>query len=130
MSEITFGPTEADAPVASPPPIELAPPVPGEAPKLRVPFEMIQAGGIRALTVAQDSTAEIVQCVYAILATEQGSRIDEPEFGVRDQAFRQGGADFEEMREAIARWEPRAREVLTDDQLDGLIQEVRVRVAP
>jgi hypothetical protein len=75
--------------------------------------------------VEQDSDAEIAQCVYAVLATEQGQRLDLPDYGLPDQTFGEGGADLDAIREAAEEWEPRA-EVLTDSEFDGIVDQVVV----
>lgn len=81
----------------------------------------------RLVTVEQDTDAEIAQCVYALLATEPGQRVELPEYGLEDQAFREGGADLTEIRAEIEEWEPRA-EALTDDEIDDLTDKVQVNV--
>lgn len=74
-------------------------------PKLAVPFR-IERG--RALVVEQDSVEEVTQCVEAILKTPIGSRMENPEFGVPDQTFREGGANLDDLALSITQWEPRA----------------------
>jgi hypothetical protein len=56
----------------------------------------------------QDSPDEIGACVYAVLNTRTGHRIDLPEFGTPGQAFRRGGADLAALERGVALWEPRA----------------------
>lgn len=93
-------------------------------PHLAVPFQIV---GPRARVVEQDSVDEIAQCVYAVLGTERGSRLEEPDFGVTDPAFRQGGMDLGEARVALGAWEPRA-DVEIEQDIDELIARVRVEV--
>ena len=81
----------------------------------------------KARTVDQDSKDEIAQCVYAILATEPGTRTELPEFGFASQLFRQGGVDLEELRQAVEEWEPRAQ-ILTESEFEGLVQRVKVTI--
>jgi phage baseplate assembly protein W len=81
-----------------------------------------------AATVEQDTVEDVTQCVYAVLATEIGERQEEPEYGVVDMAFLQGGADLEEIQTAVTEWEPRAR-LLSEDSWDGLVQTVTERVS-
>lgn len=90
-------------------------------PKSRVPFDLG--------TVEQDSREEIAQCVYVICATPLGSRSDQPEFGISDVAFRKGGVDLTEIRAAIERWEPRAVDLFTDEELLSFVQTVEVDFA-
>lgn len=81
----------------------------------------------KASTVEQDSKDEIAQCVYAILATEPGTRTELTEFGYPSQLFRQGGADLEELRQVVETWEPRAS-ILTEAEFSGLVETVKVNV--
>lgn len=89
----------------------------GGIPKLRVPLEM-GARGLR--TVEQDSVDEVAQCVYAILATPLGSRLEQPEFGIEDDTFELQPLDLSAWQEAIASWEPRARTLADQDLEDGV----------
>lgn len=95
-------------------------------PKLRVPIEM---GSTGLRTVEQDSEDEIAQCAYAILATERGSRLEQPEFGITDPTFEQGGMDLGEALLALATWEPRA-EVEAEQEIEDLTASVRFEVRP
>jgi len=74
------------------------------APHLAVPFTIGADGS--AATVAQDSPAEIAQCVRVLLSTTVGSRVELPGYGVRDVTFTNG--DTTGMVQAVAQWEPRA----------------------
>ena len=94
--------------------------------KLKVPLEM-GATGFR--TVEQDSEDEIAQCVYAVMATERGGRLEEPDFGISDPTFEQGGMDLGEALLAINTWEPRA-EVELEQEIVDLIASVEVAVRP
>lgn len=87
-----------------------------EIPHLKMPLTVVDG---RALAVEQDSDEEILQAAETVLRYEIGHRVDLPDFGLSDQAFRQGGADREEVREAIEAWEPRARPIVEDAE-DGL----------
>lgn len=113
MSEFVLTPPESGIPVG--------------VPKLRVPFSMGVGSKMRAQVVEQDSIDEVAACVYAVLATKRGERDEEPSFGIEDQAFRQGGADLDEIHSAVESWEPRA-DILTEAQFDQLVQYVEVRV--
>jgi phage baseplate assembly protein W len=95
-------------------------------PKLAFPFRL-SASGKRALCVEQDSVEEIVACVEVLLRTELGSRVEAPTYGISDQAFRQGGASLNEIRNAIAMWESRADVTLEAGDIENLVQAVRVR---
>lgn len=92
-------------------------------PKFAVPFTI----GRRANTVEQGSLDEIIQCVKAALKTPIGMREDNPKYGLPDQAFREGGANLDEIRRVLTEFEPRAA-ILSDKVLIGLLTEVNIRV--
>lgn len=96
-------------------------------PHFRVPFA---ASGTSFAVVEQDSAAEIDQCVLAALRTPVGSRIEEPEYGTPDETFEQLGPALsaESYLNAIADWEPRAREV-GEARLEELTKQVQIRPA-
>jgi hypothetical protein len=98
-----------------------------EVPQLAVPFR-IERG--RALVVEQDSDAEVMQCVEAVLRYRPGHRLDLPEFGTRDQAHRQGGASMVELADAVERFERRVHATASEQGTDsmGLVQRVAVKV--
>lgn len=57
----------------------------------------------------QDSDADIVDCIKAILAYPIGSREDLPPFGRPDIVFTETSTEISNaLRAAVARWEPRA----------------------
>jgi phage baseplate assembly protein W len=91
------------------------------------PFQIVNG---RAGTVEQDSPEDVLQCVETIMRFRRGQRPDAPDFGVPDQAHRQGGADPAEVLDAIERFEPRAHRVAAELETDlaGLMQIVRVRL--
>lgn len=93
-------------------------------PKLKVPIDF-GADGFE--TVEQGSVDEVAQCVYAVLATERGSRQEEPAFGITDPTFEMGGMDLGEAALAIRTWEPRAR-AESSQEIDDLTFDVRVAV--
>jgi phage baseplate assembly protein W len=73
--------------------------------------------GASLAVVEQDSIDDVTQCVRVICSTPQGSRTDDPELGVPDQTFAQGGADPDAIVDAVARSEERA-EIEIDATLD------------
>lgn len=83
-----------------------------QIPHFALPFRV--AGGTVVVN-EQDSADEIADCVLAIASYTIGSRPEKPDFGVEDQAFRQGGADAAALAAAIDRWEPRARAAAAAD---------------
>lgn len=93
-------------------------------PKLRVPLEMGPTG---FRTVEQDSLDDVSQCVYAVMATERGSRIEDPDFGITDPTFEQNGLDEGEALLQINTWEPRADVTIAQD-IHDLTDAVTVEV--
>lgn len=98
------------------------------APHLRFPLRV--SGGTFE-TVEQDSIDDIAQCAEIVMKYRVGYRTSIPEFGMPDQAFRQGGANVQEIAAALGRWEPRARALIEADPslLDELTSRVKVKVA-
>jgi phage baseplate assembly protein W len=94
-------------------------------PKLRFPFEI---EGVGARVVEQDSVDEIAQCVYAVLATERDSRLEEPDYGITDPTFEENGMDLGEALLAINTWEPRAA-VEAEQEILELVDNVRIEVS-
>lgn len=92
---------------------------------LRLPLRFVRG---RAVTVAQGSGEELLQNVEVILRYPQGFRLDDPEFGIPDPAFAQGGPDLGPIREAIERYEERADALVTGDDRDLAELVARVRV--
>lgn len=97
---------------------------PGEVPKLAVP---LRAVGGRLATVEQDSEENVAAAVYAILAYERGSRIEDADFGVESPVFETIPLDVSEWLEQISKYEPRA-EVETKQDVEELIGDVLVNV--
>lgn len=91
-----------------------------------VPLQL-RAGGLA--TVEQGSVEEIAACVYALISTERGSRLEDPDYGVEDASFDQFPPEdaIDEWLVQIQRYEPRAR-VRTLAELEDLIAHVIVRV--
>lgn len=90
-----------------------------------MPFRF--AGG-RAVKVPRDSREDVDGCLEALLRTELDSRLELPEYGVPDQAFRTNGPDAVPIREAIDRWEPRAKVRVKADPSDLARMIGRVQV--
>lgn len=95
-------------------------------PKLKVPLQM---GATGLAVVEQDSVEEVAACVYALIATERGSRLEEPDYGVEDASFSTLPMDDEidEWLVQIDAWEPRAK-VRTTQDIEDLIATVTVEV--
>jgi hypothetical protein len=65
---------------------------------------------------------------HPVNRVEVGSRQEEPDFGVTDQAFRQNGADLEELEAVAGTWEPRAS-LLNEVAWDQLVETVTTEVS-
>lgn len=93
-------------------------------PKLKVPLTM---GAHGFETVEQGSIDEVAQCVYAILATPLGSRIDDIDFGLEDPTFDHLPLDTREMLQQVQLYEPDA-EVSIVQEIEELAARVVVEV--
>ena len=71
----------------------------------------------------QDSIEDVKACVAAILSCPLGNRVEEPSFGISDQAFGLSGANLGELRSAVSRWDSRA-----DTDIDQIIEEATATV--
>lgn len=94
-------------------------------PRLKIPLSVTDG---KFATVEQDSAAEVAQCVYSSLATEEGSRVELPDYGLPSMLFAQGGVDLEEVRSTVGEDEPRATEILTETEWAGLTERVTIGV--
>jgi phage baseplate assembly protein W len=94
-------------------------------PKLRVPLQLV---GGRFATVEQGSAEEVAACVYAVVATPRGSRVEEVDFGIEDPDFRPIPLDVSEWIEQIRIWEPRAS-VTTSQEIEDTLDRINVQVA-
>jgi phage baseplate assembly protein W len=65
-------------------------------------------------TVEQDSLDDVAACVEATLRTRVGERVELPQFGVFDLAFRQQPVPLEQLVAQVVAWEPRAQRLATD----------------
>jgi hypothetical protein len=91
-----------------------------------LPFTLGSNGAFA--TVDQDSDEDVMACVTVILRSRVGYRDDRPELGITDPTFTQGGADLEEIRDAISQFEPRSDRIIARDPewLTGLIDHVTI----
>lgn len=103
-----------------------------EIPHFADPFDFVDDGtGVLSVAVVeQDSDVEITDCVRRLFAYDLGSRPEAADFGIDDQTFRQGGPVLDEIRTALAAYEPRADGVLSlsDEALLDFIGEVRLEL--
>lgn len=93
-------------------------------PHLRLPFRL--TGG-HLQVVEQDSDEDVERCVENALRFPLGSRIEEPTFGLQPQEFKQGGADPEQVRLAVEKWEPRV-DTVADHDLVEMVDRVQLNV--
>lgn len=96
-------------------------------PHFDYPFRI--SGG-KVVTVEQDSIIEVANCVEVILTYPKEWRIEDLNFGLRDQLFLDGGVNLEDFVEAVEQYEPRADaifEMYTDD-FDQFLYTVRAIV--
>ena len=93
--------------------VTYAPPpaVPGVSPipHFLVPFVITDAGSVA--TVQQGTLAEIIQSVSNLIGTTPGTRYMVPGYGIPDPTFE--GIDPVTLRQAVAKWEPRAAVSMT-----------------
>lgn len=82
------------------------------------------------MVLEQDTLEEVAQSVQVLLTTTEGTRIEVPEYGVRDMVFADS-IDLEAISTAVDEWEPRASSTVLDeiDSQDELIRHVIARVA-
>lgn len=90
---------------------------------IALPVRLLPSGNLA--TVEQDSTAEVAQSVRALLLTEPGERLADPDIGTPDPVF--DGLDAEEVTAVLAEQEPRATVGIVTAMLDDA-QQVRVSV--
>jgi phage baseplate assembly protein W len=95
-----------------------------QVPQLAVPFRIDPATGAPE-EVEQDSVVEIEQCVEAVLRTIVGTRLDDLDFGIPDESFRQQtpNSSGDIYVAAVEELEPRAR-VLGSVRIEELATKV------
>lgn len=94
------------------------------------PFQLDHTGHV--LVAPQDSDADIASCLATILLWPLGTHDLNPDFGVPEEAFLQGGPDLDEIRQALKVNESRADEIVTmdDPTLAGFVANVTVGFSP
>lgn len=122
-----WGPGSAEAPPEEESTTAVASsPIPVDVPHFKFPFR-VAASGRRVMVVEQDSDDEVLDCVEVTLRTRPGDRLDEPEFGLEDQAFVMYRDDnMEEVVNAVRVWEPRARTYIASQEIADLVERVRL----
>lgn len=98
-----------------------------EDPHFSYPFRL-RADGAAAVVQEGGTDADALDQVEVLLRTERGSREEVPEYGIPDQAFREGGADLELIQEAVSDWAPTADGVVTHVELSDMTDRIRVEV--
>lgn len=95
-----------------------------KVPHFDLPFRLAPDG--QFAVVEQDSDADVLACMRAVLLGRKRQRLDRPEFGIDDPTFHQGGADLDAIRADLDEQEPRARALLDRDPslLAQLVDEV------
>ncbi len=96
-------------------------------PKISFPFRL-DATGRKAVVVEQDFDDEIIDCVWVLLSTSPGERLDEPSYGLPDQAFSENGANLQQVNAIVREWEPRAQTAISRVDLSDLTDRVRINV--
>lgn len=95
-------------------------------PHFHIPFQM---DGSRVRVNEQDSDHEITNTASTVLRYQPGDRIGLPEYGVPEQALRQGGVQMDHVQSIVEAWDDRASvEVFTTDTLADAIHEVNVQI--
>lgn len=100
-----------------------------DTPQFSMPFRIDEATGEPAL-VEQDTLDEVTDCVEALARTPLGFYEEEPDYGVDDQTFREGGVDIVELQGAISQWEERADTAIEEDPdaWDHFITHIKIYV--
>lgn len=88
-------------------------------PHLKIPFKFGHNG--HAEVVEQDSDDDVTQCVFAVLNTPVGFRLEIPTFGVRKAVLEDNGPSLPMLEAALEEWVPRASSTLTDRQLEDIL---------
>ena len=80
--------------------------------------------------VEQDSVDDVGNCVVVALATELGSRVEVPTFGIPDQVFQLQPLSLDTLINAIQEWESRAEIVMSESSVsrDVLVAQIRTVV--
>lgn len=93
-----------------------------QVPHLAYPFHFGRDGS--AAVLEQDSIDEITQCVEVFLRTEEGQRVELPDYGIPGFVF-VDEIDTEFLTTMVEEWEPRAR-VLFEEGYDRTDELTRV----
>lgn len=99
-----------------------------DIPHFDLPFRF-NANGVVAV-VEQDSLADVVNCVTAIMMTPLGTRPEIPTFGVPDLTFEKQPLQLQDLLDSVESNEPRATVVFTQapDVMDELVANLTADV--
>lgn len=102
--------------------------MPPRVPHLTFPVRVDVTG--RLATVQQDTPADIISCLEVAALYKPGDLEADPDFGLPDQTFAQGGPDAGDIADVLERAEPRARILVgvDRDRFDALVHRVTVTV--
>lgn len=100
-----------------------------DTPKIALPFRRTPDGK-RIEVNEQGDFEDVASQVQITVMTRRGSRIENPDFGIPEQAFREGGADLDAVAAALDQWVPDADAVLSRDPeiLADIVDEVNVKL--
>lgn len=115
---------------ATPPPAapELRPATGPVAPvHFALPFRYVNGAPV---VNDQDSVDDVAACVEAIVRFPKGYRPEQPDFGITDPTFTQGGANVDLLHQEVAEWEERVDLAMERDPslMSELVDRVRVTV--
>lgn len=96
-----------------------------ETPHFKFPFSFTPDGA-RVQVTEQDSDDEVMDCLEVLLLTEQGERIELPDYGIQEQDFRLNGIDAVAVTNSVHQWEPRASILLETSPIEDLVQTNRL----
>lgn len=99
-----------------------------DIPHFDLPFRY---SGTAPVVAEQDSLADVVNCVTAIVLTQTGERLEVPSFGIDQPVFAQQPVDLSSILNQIAALEPRADIVMSQNPeiIDALIADIFITVS-
>jgi hypothetical protein len=98
-------------------------------PQLRLPLQLDPGTGDLAV-IAEGSALDNAQRVAVLLSTPRGWFDAAPDFGLSEQAHREGGPDLAEIDRQISTYVPEADQLATEDlsMLNDALALIGVRV--
>lgn len=97
-------------------------------PHFDIPFRL---AGQHFAVVDQDTLEDVSNCVWAVLGTQVGMRLEAPTFGREDPTFQMQPVRTDLLIQAVLENEPRAVMLMQQapDLFDSLIADVTARVS-